>query len=326
MNIPNKKVWILITVDLENMNTPLLEGKYKRNLFSIETIQPLMNILERYNIKVVFFASVFECCRFGKNEICTVLKYLHSAGHDIELHTHPVWCYGKEHMWQYPLKEQINIIRHGRELINEWLGKDPIAHRAGAYGINRDTIEALRQNGFSIDSSMFFKHENCKLNWSINKIVRKHNILEIPVTGFYRQSYFNFSFFKLKYKKKFIKTDIDWCSLNELKAFINYAIKYNIKFITLFMHSYSFIMHDSRYRSFKTNENNVKKLDTFIRICLQNENIQFMTLTEFWKMYQQNQQIFSEDDHVPIISRNIDVFQKRNQEQNHGSHSNLTGQ
>jgi hypothetical protein len=43
-------------------------------------------------------------------------------------------------------------------------------------------------------------------------------------------------------------------------------------------------------------------------------------------MYQQNQLIFSEDDHVPTISRNIDVFQKQHQKKNPGSNPNQTDQ
>jgi peptidoglycan/xylan/chitin deacetylase (PgdA/CDA1 family) len=308
MNYINKKITIFITIDLENMNTPLQEGRYTRNLFSIETIEPLLEILEKLSLKAVFFASVFEYSRFGEDKISNVLQQLHTAGHEIQLHTHPSWCFDKEHMWQYSLEEQIKIIKHGKDLIIKWLGKTPVAHRAGAYGVNWDTIEALRRNQFSIDSSMFFENNNCKINWSANTVVCFDKIVEIPVTGFYRNYYLNLILFKYKYRRRFVKTDIDWSSYDELRKFIESATKHHLKVINLFMHSYSFIMHDGNYKNFQINTENTEKLETFLRFCLQYKNIQFMTMEEFLSAYRESPNLYIGNDYIPTMKRHVNIL------------------
>lgn len=125
----NKITRIIVSIDLENINTPLKKGLYSKNLFTIEVLKPLLKILDYYKIKAVFFASIFEYCRFGISPIAKVLTYLQERGHDIQLHTHPYWCFGKEHMWQYPVEAQTRIIREGIDIFESILGYRPIGHR-----------------------------------------------------------------------------------------------------------------------------------------------------------------------------------------------------
>ena len=303
------KIWILFTVDLENMNTPLLEGRYDHNLFSMDVVEPLLKILDRYKIKAVFFASVFECYRFGENEIARLLRYIHSCGHDIELHTHPYWRYGKEHMWQYVLSEQIQIMRHGRDLLTDWIGRPPIAHRAGAYSISQESLNAMHVNKIHIDSSMFYGHHNCKINWSKNQLVEKNGVVEIPVTGFCRQRYIGLNRMKIRYRKDFIKTDLDWCSLDELTHFIQQAKSNDLKIMNFFMHSYSLLEHDGHFRHFKLDLKKGQTLCRFLKFCTQDIDTQFITIQQFWNEYQNNPHQFMGDDFVPVGSVNIDIIQ-----------------
>jgi len=252
---------------------------------------------------------VFEHCRFNKESVRYIPQYLEKKGHDVQLHTHPYWCYGREHMWQYSLPEQTNIIKEGRELLFEWLGRYPIAHRAGAYGINRDTIKALQANNMYIDSSMYFQHNNCKINWSKNQLVEKNNVVEIPVTGFFRQKCITLGDYKLKYRKKFIKTDIDWCTMDELVHFVRQAKNNNIKFMNLFIHSYSLLKHDGRFRHFKLDIKKGQTLSEFLKICTQDLGIHFITIQQFWNKYQKYPQQFLGNDFVPVSSVNIDIIQ-----------------
>jgi len=74
-------------------------------------------------------------------------------------------------MYLYSLDEQIEIIKDGKELVKEWVSEYPVAHRAGgAYGINKDTFTALKENGIPIDSSSFYGHPNCKAVVTKNRI------------------------------------------------------------------------------------------------------------------------------------------------------------
>ena len=304
----NSGIWLIITVDLENMNTPLAEKRYERNLVSVDVIEPLLNILDKYRIKAVFFASVFEHCRFGEKPLREVLKFIEEKGHDIQLHTHPFWCYGRTHMWEYSAEEQTKIIDDGRQLLKDWLGRYPIAHRSGAYGINRDTLQALRRNNINIDSSMFHKRPNCKVTWSRNQIAEKDGLLEIPVTGFYKQKYLDFRLFKIKYRKRFIKTDINWCSQEELLNFVEQAKKKNIKVVNLFMHSYSFLTHDQNFTNF---DHDIKALNNFEYLLSnwsQDNQIRFITIQDFLALYHKDTNAFRGSDYVPIRRENINIY------------------
>jgi hypothetical protein len=304
----NNPLWLIITIDFENMNSWLKEGRYEQSLFTVDVIQPLLDLLDQHNVKAVFFASVFEHCLFGKNAIRKALKYLDAKGHDVQLHTHPYWCYGREHMWQYSLDEQIEIINNGCELFKEWFGRYPIAHRAGAYGINQDTLKALRHNDIFIDSSMFHKRQNCKVSWSRNQITEKDGTLEIPVTGFYKEKFLNLKLLKIKYRKKFIKTDIDWCSNEELLYFVDEAKKNNIKVVNFFMHSYSVLKYDEKFKRFDRNEIALQNLNRCLSTWAQDNQIRFITLQELLKLYKKDSHLISGSDYVPVVQENIDVF------------------
>jgi len=304
----NNIIWAFLTVDLENMNTSLYQNKYKRSLVNYDVLNPLLDIFDQNGINAIFFASVFEYCRFDKASLCELLQHIESKGHDVQLHTHPIWCYGQEHMWQYSLKEQIEIIRHGKELIKDWLGKDPIAHRAGAYGANTDTLKALKENGIPIDSSMYFQHPNCKVTWSKNRIVEKDGIVEIPVTGFYRQKYLDFLFYKVKYRRRFIKTDINASTLNELLGFVEQARKKDIRVMNIFMHSYSLLRHDHTYNWFTSDGDDRYILESLLQSIVRDDSITFLTMTEFWDMYRHDPKPFFGTDHVPVMPTDINVI------------------
>ena len=68
-------------------------------------------------------------------------------------------------MWQYSVDEQTEIVNFGKQKIKEWIGIDALAHRAGGYGADDNTMQALKFNDIFIDSSFFYKNENCKINY-----------------------------------------------------------------------------------------------------------------------------------------------------------------
>src|SRR5207249_9066268 len=108
-----------------------------------------------------------------------------AGGHEIQLHTHPDLMYDpkRQSMHEYSLAEQTTIIRDGMALLREWTGKAPIAHRAGSYGANKDTLKALHANGIFLDSSFFYRHGNCRLPFAnLNSPFKADGIWEVPVT------------------------------------------------------------------------------------------------------------------------------------------------
>ncbi|EPS52535.1 hypothetical protein CFSAN002368_07690 [Clostridium botulinum A1 str. CFSAN002368] len=128
----------------------------------------------------MYILNVYESKKWEKEGFGRICDNICKRGFDVQLHTHPYWMYdvNREHMHEYSLEEQKTIIKDGIQLLSYYTNEKPVAHRAGAYGANKDTIEALRQNGVKYDFSMFYGHPNCKINLCINKLQKIDKLLK----------------------------------------------------------------------------------------------------------------------------------------------------
>jgi len=170
-------------------------------------IPKIVEILNTYGIKGEFFVDVYEDAFFGEENYAKLCQYLNENGHGVQLHTHPSYAYdiNRINMHEYSLDEQIRIIGEGKERIIKWIGKAPIAHRAGNYGANNDTLLALKANKIPIDSSFYFGHPNCKMRLAtVNDPIYFEQILEIPVSVDvqFKNLFYFFQIFQ-KYPRKF---------------------------------------------------------------------------------------------------------------------------
>lgn len=125
-----------------------------------------VEILNRHNLKGVFFVEPLFSARFGAEHLARIVGLLRDAGQDVQLHLHPEWTdeisppiignrgTKRPNLSAYTLDEQIALIGRGRELLEAAGSGELSAFRAGSYAANRDTFEALRRNGIFIDSSI----------------------------------------------------------------------------------------------------------------------------------------------------------------------------
>ena len=311
---------IVVTVDLETPQTPLRKGLCGFNLFDpVVNSQRLgysliISILSRHRLRGVFFANVYEASIWGSHILQTICQEIANAGHEVALHTHPEWSYdpAKIHMWQYSLDEQMKIISHGLQMLQRWLPDyKVIAHRAGAYGVNQETLDALRFNGIPIDSSMFYGNSNCKLTYSRNQPVERDGILEIPVTGFFRETIFYLMAIPIWRSRSFVKTDIDAASLDELKFFVEEAKKHDIRVMNLFMHSYSLIRFNADFTYFEPDYKDIEKFERFLEYATADPCIRFVTMKELLEVYQRNPgALLDGSDHVPVYRYKVSLTDK----------------
>lgn len=296
--------YVTITVDTENLQTPLIEGKYDENII-LENTEGIVELLDKFNVKATFFVDVYEYARFNEKEFKELCQNIQKRGHDVQLHTHPVWVYNSNRklMYQYTLKEQIEIIKQGKELIKKWIGVCPIAHRAGGYGADKNTLIALRENDILIDSSNFYGHPNCKIDLTKNQTVEKGGIIEVPITIFKRTYQIRVGPYKFK-RERYIKTDINWATLEELKLFIQEANINNIKLINIFLHSYSLIDFKN-FSNPQPNFNMREKFEQFLEFITNDPEIEIISIKDFLQIYKSNPNKFKGLDYVPEIVREI---------------------
>lgn len=205
-------------------------------------VPKIVEILGSYGYKAEFFVDVYEFNYYGKKKYEKLCQYLRDEGHGVQLHTHPSYAYdvNRVNMHQYSLDEQIKIISDGMNMIKKWTGVQPIAHRAGGYGANNDTLRALKENNIKIDSSFYYKHSNCKIQLNItNEPVIFDNVLEIPVTVIKKN--YSLLYIPIPFQHQWLKLDINLLSLEDLKSSL---IKVKSKYIIIFLHSSSFILRD----------------------------------------------------------------------------------
>jgi len=240
--------YILFTIDTEigeygnsmdNSFELFFQGKIKNKELGYKYI---INKLDEYGFKGEFFVDVYPKDKKLSKKIETAVKFINKKGHGVQLHTHPSLSYDNNRIRlnQYSLKEQIEIITYGKELIKTWVGKYPLAHRAGVYGINEDSFKALNRNDIKYDFSYFYGNENCKINKMLeNKIFKKNGVIEIPVTITRITKQYKLLGFPILKRKVIRKLDINALTFEQMKDTISKAPDNSI--LVFFMHSFSFI-------------------------------------------------------------------------------------
>lgn len=125
-----------------------------------------LEILNTYGLHGIFFVEPLFSARFGSNYLNQIVRLIDNAGQEVQLHLHPEWSdeitpriipnvtQKRPYLNYYSLSEQIALIRHCKDLLENALGKPVSSFRAGSYAINEDTFHALAYNGISVDSSI----------------------------------------------------------------------------------------------------------------------------------------------------------------------------
>ena len=273
-------------------------------------LDEMMNIADRYNAKITFLFSVYEVHKFGEEKIKEIVKYIAGRGHDIQLHTDQPLTTGPEKLLNtYSLKEQIQIIREGRDLIFRWTGRYPVAHRAGTYAANDDTIVALQKNKFYIDSSFYYKNINNRFDeykFNINGVTGIGMLLEVPVTVYQLNEYARLGDYKLPAKGRIKKLDLDSSDLDAMKKVVLQLQQNEIDTIVLFMHSWSLVKKwgsvDDRREADVTDIHELEEILKFVNTI---PEIRISSTSDYWKKVHNNEIALSEAAFLPEITRNV---------------------
>ncbi|MBI3584405.1 MAG: polysaccharide deacetylase family protein [Nitrospinae bacterium] len=309
-------MYLTITIDTENpyKDTPMEDWIYCNFNGECFGIERIMDILDRHGVKGTFFVDVYERYNSGNEKIADVCRLIDKKGHDVELHTHPV----EGNLSDMPFEKQRQFISDGVKFLSDVLNKKPIAHRAGSYMANLDTLKALKENGILIDSSNFF--EVSPLGITKNRVVFHacpeqsggDGVLEIPVTYFHvpfkpliklmgrvlgRRVFYNGN----------CKYDINWCSLYGLKSMIERYRRADVRIVNLFMHSFSFIDEERQF----INIHDLKKFEEAIAYLKNLEGINFITMREAATRFQNDlsfkEYILNGSDKVPLSLFGVDL-------------------
>ncbi len=147
----------------------------------LEPTQQLLELAEKNKIPLIFFVdagylvqlknhSQHSQCKADLEKISAQISKLSAAGHQIALHVHPHWedCKFDGEKWiidtkRYKLsdlskEEASQVISKYAKALFDMTGAICTAYRAGGWCVQPFTHikEALKQNGITIDSSVYF--------------------------------------------------------------------------------------------------------------------------------------------------------------------------
>ena len=302
-----QKTFIIITVDVEDffLPRPRTDMVFARIGNEYYGITKIMEIMDNHNVKGTFFVDVYNRETLTEGLIREACREVDRRGHEVALHTHPeIPRIGRNDarvtLSSRGLDKQVKFIQKGKDLIEKWVGKGPLAHRAGAYGANYETLRALTANSIPVDSSMFYEHRMCGLNHpllTMNQPTVWGNVLELPISvtlNKYRLKIFGVQVGLIGLYKK---VDLYWCSLRELKEQISGLREHHLNPIIIFLHSYSLV-------SMKTKSGpNYRAVDNFrelLRWMIGLEDTEIVTVEKFYRLYHQDEEVVGENE-VPVL-------------------------
>lgn len=230
---------VLITIDTESFST----GHPDQHIWGRMGGGPgygicrIMDILEKHGARGTFYVNVYEAERHGAEVMREVIRAIHGRGHEVELHTHPRDRYGVEKLSRADAPRQRKILAWGKAFIEQETGQPVLAHRAGAFAANLETVQVLGELGISVDASLspaWFESQLARQVESANRPFMLNGVLELPVTYYVRA--------RLGSRQFLGMVDIEACSLRELKVIVRQALSERVSAINLLMHSHPFAL------------------------------------------------------------------------------------
>lgn len=244
----------------------------------------IMDILEENGLRGTFFIEVFAGLHGSRLALTEAYSQLVKRGHDVQLHLHPIHYYyhlreegrldpeklpkGKDMFAAHSLERQTDMLRTGVQIFQEMIGKPPLAFRAGNFGANLSTLDALEQVGIRFDSSFnaAYSHSDCKLDspGAINDSWRHGQTWEIPLTNFQTGAW---GFRGLK------QLNINAVSLWEMKSVLDQAELAGLRTVNFIAHSFSlFKVGDIQFRRLTPDRLVLRRLQGLCRFLRENAN------------------------------------------------------
>jgi len=171
---------ISLTIDCEQWNCPLLEGKRveENNDTSLSRRgnEIVLKLLEKHNIKTTFFVTGY----FAEREKAHIEK-IKKQGHEIA-------CHGYNHY--YRNNKHLDIkgdIGRAKEVLESLIGENIKGFRAPQLQYSLELVKILDDLGFKYDSSLHPLYlpgcyNNLRKPIEIFKPIKNRHIIEIPIS------------------------------------------------------------------------------------------------------------------------------------------------
>lgn len=156
-----------------------------------------MGELERHGLKGVFFVDPMPALVYGPQFLKPIVTTIVERGHEVQLHVHSEWLRWAHHspvgarqgrnIGDFAPDDQAALLRLGRQWLEEAWAPRINAFRAGNFGANDDTLQALAQIGIPWDSSVnpAYHRYGCRISGARDQIAPMHRfgVGELAISG-----------------------------------------------------------------------------------------------------------------------------------------------
>ena len=241
-------------------------------------INLIMDILDRYQLKGVFFVETEARHYFGNEEISGIIRNIKERGHEIQLHIHPnyrTFIHGRrlpDDMGRFSVEEQTSIIKEAYQFLCRYSDTRVLAYRAGNLFCNLDTIKALKNNGIRFSSNYNLAYPNCSYiqgEQPRNDIFCIEGVIEVPITC-YKEA---------RIRKEWNSFQVSAMSFDEFKEGMRFYNHIGTNVICLLAHSFEFVKSNNpQFNKLRPNNFMIRR---FANMCrhLEEKNRSYEVIT-----------------------------------------------
>lgn len=214
----------------------------------------LLETFAAHDLAATFFVEALQTAYFGDAPMGEIASRIAGAGHDVQLHLHPVWTYFDHPDWRAqlareqpadnmhgrPLAQLVGWMQRGLDTFGRWGLPAPVALRTGNLMVDRNVYRAMSAVGLKVASNVaraVFEpaEEGLRLNAGVHLV---DGITELPVL-----TYADLQWRQRVHRKALTITG---SSLDEAKCLLARAHAAGTGAVVLLTHCHEFVKGDMR--------------------------------------------------------------------------------
>lgn len=232
----------------------------------------MLETFQAHDIRATFFTEALQTAFFGDRPMAELVQRIATAGHDLQLHLHPVWTYFDRPNWQQHLaREQPTDNMHGRSVaqLASWMQRGintfarwglpaPVALRTGNLMVDRNVYRAMRQVGLKVASNVaraVFEPDEPALRFNAG-VHAVEGVTELPVL--------NYTGLRFGSRLERKSLTITGSSISEATCLLERASASGSPAVVLLTHCHEFVKGDMR-TDLKANRLNQRRLVALCR-------------------------------------------------------------
>ena len=214
----------------------------------------MLDTFARHGLRATFFVEALQSAYFGDEPMGAIARRLQTAGHDLQLHLHPVWTYFDHGPWRERLaqvqpnddlhgqtvEQLVSWMRRGIDCFQRWGVPAPVALRTGNLMVDRNVYRAMAQVGLQVASNIaraVFEptEEGLRFNAGIRSI---EGVVELPVL--------TYADLRLGSKPRCKALTVTGSSAAEVRSLLDRAHAAQAPAVVLLTHCHEFVKGDMR--------------------------------------------------------------------------------